>query len=483
MSPLALRAANQDVPLRTPHNVEAEQALLGILMYETEAVFAASDVQPEHFFEPLHGRLFEAIRAAARKGRGTAPVLIGSLFEADDAFHDLGGLVYLGDLVSHAPPPANIRDYAAVVVGNHARRELMRVSSEIAAMAADPARAAMDVLELTAEAERLVSAVAEGAGTDDAFAPAGEVVRVAIDHAQARSGRIEYPTGIQALDDMLGGLNPGEATILAARPGTGKTVGAQTVAKANAQAGRGTCFFSLEMAADPLGMRLATDVAYNRRAVMFSGVSSNPTAHRAQRNDLTDDQWVRLREAQEIVADWPILIDTRPGLSLAQIEAASRRAFRKWARRGIAPGPIIIDHLGKVRPPHDRRGNATAEMGDLSAGVAEMAKRLHVPVLALVQLNRDVENREDKRPVLRDLRQSGQLEEDARQVIFLFRPEHYYREAPPGETVEAGATRLENLRKVEHQLFWIVQKNSHGPCGQVKSFCDIACSAIRDWDA
>jgi replicative DNA helicase len=476
-----LRPANEDTgPPVAACAIEAEQAVLGALMCDAETVFALPDLRADHFFEPFHGRLFEAIRDNALKGRSAAPSLIFPRFADDPAAMDLGGLGYLADLVNYAPPGANAPDYGQAILGAFTRRELIRLGAEIGLLGADPTQ---DAADLTAEAERLVSQVTDATGQAEGFTSAGVVVRDAIDHARERSGVIRYPTGLRELDAMLGGLNAGEATLLGARPGTGKTVGATTVAKACASIGLGVCLFSLEMSKDALGLRIASDVAYDRKAVLFSGVSTNPTAHKATQNDLSEDQWSRLREAQALVEGWPLLIDDRPGLTLAKIEAAARRAHRRWARRGIAPGPVIIDHLGKVRPPIDRKGAKHAEMADVSAGVSEMAKRLGVPVLGLVQLNRGVEGREDKRPILSDLRQAGELEEDARQVVFLYRPEMYQRDPVSGETFEAETKRLEELARVRNELFWIVEKNSHGPRGQVQSFCDIASAAVRDWQA
>jgi replicative DNA helicase len=461
--------------------IEAEQALLGILMMSPETVFEVEgEVTEARFAEPFHQRLYALVRDHAQKGRAADPALLRSRFEEDPAFVDLGGASYLGLLVEKAPPIPNVKDYAREVAGAFTRRELQRVGSEIAHLSA---LAGGDVDELLGEAERLLSEVTASSGAGDRWTSAGVMVRDAISYARERSGTIDYPTGVPALDAHLGGLNAGEVTIGAARPGMGKTVFGQTVAKANANRGLGTCFFSLEMSKNALGLRLASDVAFDRRAAAYSGVTTNATADRAMKNALTPEQWTRFDEAQRVVNDWPLLVDDRPGLTLAQIESAARRAHRRWARRGIKPGPVVIDHLGKVKPSVDRKGNRHAEVADLSAGASEMAKRLMVPVLALVQLNRGVEGREDKRPQLSDLRQAGELEEDARQVLFIYRPEYYLREPTGNESFEEQTERVEQLRKVENQMFFLVEKNSHGPRGQVKAFCDIACSAIRDWEA
>jgi replicative DNA helicase len=465
-------------PPALPHNLEAEQALLGALLFDPEAVFAVSGViRASHFFEPFHGRLFGAVHDLATKGRATDPALLAQQFERDPAWTELGGTEYLGLLIDRAPPSAIAGDYARAVADLGLRRDLIRVGREIS----DLGRTEPDSEAALGNAEQLLSALTQADSTE-ALKSASELIEDAIAYAKARDGQVAYSFGVGAVDDLTGGLNAGEMTIVAARPGMGKTLVAQTIARANAAAGLGTCIYSLEMSANPLGIRLACDLAFDRHAPTYSGCTTNPTSDRALKNALSPEEWRALDRAREIVAGWPLHIDTRAGLTLIQIEASARRAHARWARRGIKPGPVLIDHLGKVKPGQDRRGNMYAETADLSAGAAEMAKRLGVPVVALVQLNRGVEQREDRRPSLADLRNAGQLEEDARQVLMIYRPEYYLR-APLGqETFEQEAERRAKLDQARNQLFFLVEKNSHGPIGQVQAFCDVACSAIRDWE-
>jgi replicative DNA helicase len=463
-----------------PANLEAEQALLGALLLSPDTVHDLDGtVRAEHFAEPFHGRLFEAVRDAALKGRAVDPRLLAQGFEADAAWRDLGGTAYLGELLDHAPPPATAPDFARTVAALHTRRELVVAGKDIA----EAARRDTDAGEVLALAERRLAEIAGGTVAAESWRNPERLIADAIADARARAGRIAYPFGVEALDQQTGGLNAGELTILAARPGMGKTVAAQTVARASAATGRGVCLFSLEMGATPLGLRLASDLMFNRMAPTYSGQSTNLTADAAMKGRLTTEEWARLAEAENIVRGWPLYIDTRPGLTLQQVESAARRAHARWSRAGVKPGPVLIDHLGKLRPGTDRGGNLYAETADLSAGAAEMAKRLGVPVVALVQLNRGVESRDDKRPGLADLRNAGQLEEDARQVLMLYRPEYYLR-APIGrESFEQEAERRAKLEDARHKLFFLIEKNSHGPVGQVQAFCDVACSAIRDWEA
>lgn len=461
-----------------PANIEAEQALLGALLMDREAVFVVDGmVRAAQFFEPFHARLFEAIRGNALAGRATDPALFIDRFSDDEAFSDLGGSVYLGDLARMAPPSANAPDYARLIAGTHTRRELIRASGEIAHAATSPTD---DPDALLGMAERLISDLADGSGAQEEWVDGSGVIGRAMASARSRGGVMDCATGVAEVDEMLGGFNAGELAIIGGRPGMAKSVVASQIAKANAARGRGTVFFSLEMGDEALGLRLACDVAYDRRAPIYCGQSDNPTFDRARKNRLTIAEWEKLDAAREAAEGWPLLFDTRPGLTVSKMEQAARRAFGRWRRRGVTPGCVVIDHLGLIRPELERQGSKHAETADVSHALAAMAKRLGVPVICLCQLNRGVEGRgEDKRPALADLRQAGEIEEDARVVIFLLRPAYYLRPPEEGEDAAARAQREAKLERVRNQLIWIVAKNNNGLTGQVESFIDVGCAAVR----
>ena len=464
-----------------PSNLEAEQALLGAILFDNAAYERVGDLRPEHFFEPFHQRLYGAMEEVIRKGGLAEPRLLVDRFRADPGFEQLGGLGYLADLIDRAPTAAAAGHYASVIHDLGLRRELIRLGGEMAAAAQDPE--GPGAIEVLAEFERRGSEIAVSGAVGAKFLSPADMITAATKRARERTEAIEFPSGVAAIDDLLGGLHRGEVTLLAARPGMGKTIGAQLFAKTTASRRKATLFFSLEMSEDPMALRLACDLAFDRAAIMYSGVTSNITMDRANKGRLSAAEWDRLDQTAEIVRNWPIRYDTRPGLSIAQIEGVARREFRRFEREGIEPGLLVIDHLGKVRPTANRQGSRHNEVADISRDTAEMAKRLGVPVLALVQLNRQVETRgEDKQPVLSDLRQAGELEEDARQVVFLYRPEYYLREGPDTESAAAKVERETKLRDARGKLYWIVEKNSHGPRGRALSYCEVGCSAIRDWD-
>jgi len=462
-----------------PANIEAEQALLGAAMFDAEAFHAASHLTADSFHEPLHGRIWDAIGDLVSKGRQPDPTLVLDRLGDDPALAELGGLRYAADLLDRAPPTTRASGYADMIADHAARRELVSLGGEIAHRSADTADGS--ALSILTDAESGLAEIASRGVTRSSWSTAADVVGDAIRSAQGRAG-VRFPSGLAEVDQMTGGFTAGEMAVIAGRPGMAKSTAALTIARASATAGLGTLFFSLEMSTEPVGLRLACDLAYDPHAFTFNGRGDNPTLDRARRNDLEWSQWERLDAARQTVTDWPLLIDTRPGLTVAQMEACARRAFRDWERRGISRGPVIVDHLGIVRPDKARGGNKVVETGDVSRGLAEMAKRLDVPVVALVQVNRANEERQDKRPGLADLRWSGAIEEDARLVIFLHRPAYYLRppEDPGSEPLAQRNEREVKLAEVRNKLFWIVAKQNSGPTGQVETFCEIGCSAIRD---
>lgn len=466
-----------------PAAIEAEKALLGIALSNADALDLIEGLTPEHFYEPLHGRLWGAIQSRYASGSLADTAILDGLFVQDEAYRTKGGLTYLDALVALAPGAARAEAYAAEIRDTAARRAIMRLANDIADKAAGVEEEEAGAAEILAMLEAGASEIAKTADVGDAWMNPGEMIAGAVERAKASRGVIEFPLGIPEFDRLLGGLHRQEVTVLAARPGVGKTVGAQAYARAIAQNGMAVAFFALEMGPDPMALRLACDLAYDRDLPCHMGVTSNITLSKINSGELNEGQWDQLTQAQRWAARMPLRYDARPGHTMARIEALSRRLFRKAERHGVKPGLVVIDHMGKVRPPKGHRGDLRAEAISVSRDASEMAKRLDVPVLLLCQLNRGVEGRQDKQPNLADLREAGQIEEDARQVIFLHRPEYYLR--PPADTEsETFDQRLDREAKLEaarNKLHWIVAKNSHGPTGSALTFCDIAASAVREW--
>lgn len=470
-------------------SVMAEQALLGVAIYDPTVIDDLCELRPEHFFEPTHGRIFATMRGLAAKGRGFDPVAIWDRMEADAGLVDLGGIRYLADLVDRAPPRTSVEHHAATIIDRAMGRALFDLADTVKGSIA----AGVESEEVIKHLETGCAEIAKSSVTADAFTPADHIVQGAIAKAKASKGLPGISTGLRELDKATGGFRRGVMTVLAGRPSMGKSTAGLVIAKASAspkmgpkgeilEPGLGTIFFSMEMPDFDLGLRVACDLAFDQFAPVWNGRPDNPTYFDAAANDLPPHQWDVLDSASTQVADWPLVIDTRPGLTVAQMLAAARRQFRKWKRAGIKPGMIIVDHLTIAQPSQARGGNKVAEVGDISRGLAEMAKILDVAVVALCQLSRDVEKRDSKdyRPRLSDLRWSGEIEQDARLVIFLYRPEYYVKRPEDKTDIEADAIWREKMSKVRNKLFWLVEKNNNGPTGEVETFCSIAHSAIRD---
>lgn len=477
MSVVELRPRQQ-----MPQSVEAEMALIGAALSDTEACIDALDrVRPEHFFDGVHAKLWDAICKQARLGKADV-VTVSAALSNDQGFAEWGGKERLFDLWDRAQTWA-VDQHAEIILDRAARRSISHLTDEISRKAYGLETSAEGVL---ADLERGAAEIARDGVSREAWRPLSIVAEEALTVARERRGMPGLGIGLTEVDRITGGLRAGQLTLLAGRPGMGKSTAALCLAKGVAGHGRGVAFFSLEMTEPELGLRMACDVAFNPGETMYSGQDSNPAYSKAEWGSLDAAQWDRLDQAREIMAEWPIMFDCRAGLTCGQILSAARRVMRQWERAGVEPGCIIVDHLGLIRPEQSRSGNKVAEIADISGALREMAKALKVPVVALCQLSRDVEKRDgkDRKPNLSDLRWAGELEQDAHVVLFLYRPEYYLK--PPEESgdedadIKAEAAYGKRLDAAKNKLFWIVAKNRQGPTAEAETFCRIDCSAIRD---
>lgn len=461
---------------------DAELQIIGATLYAPELCSGALErLTPEHFYDPVSSRIWAAVLNLHAAGQGVDPIGIGHALGVDEGFDNAGGVSLLADLIDKASPPA-AGQLTDVLCDLYLRRSLESLARTTIDRARDTAESTGE--DILTDLEAAAASISQYASTASAWIAAGDMVAQAIETATARKGLIRFPVGIKDVDAMLGGLNAGETTAVAGWTGMGKTIAGLQITKANGSAGKGVAYFSLEMTEVPMAMRLACDIAFRRDAPVFSGETSNIVINKAIKGNLTDSQIVDLWDAQRIAEGWPIYFDTRPNLTVRQIEAATVRLHRKWAKDGVEPGPVIIDHIGKVRPYVDRRGSVTAETRDIANDLDAMAKRLGVPVVVLSQLNRTVEqgHGKDKRPTLSSIKDSGALAENSRQVILLYRPEYYLLEPMEHEDDQAKADRVEQLQRVRNHFYWIIAKSSNGPPGQVLSYCSAASSAVRDWN-
>ena len=468
---LDLRAIPNDEPIAsTPHNVEAEQALLGALLFDNAAYERLSDqLNATHFYEPFHARLFSVIEEHIRKGQLAEPIMLLERFKRDPAFEELGGIRYLADLVDRAPPAANAAEYARVIYDLALRRELIRIGGDIATNAShgDAAKTARDQIEA---AEQQLYSLAESGTSSTGFMPFADALRGAVEMAAeafSRDGGLAgVSTGLADLDQKLGGLHPSDLLILAARPSMGKTALAVNIAFHVARHyawepqpdgtkktvnGGVVAFFSLEMSAEQLAMRLLADV---------SGVSSD----RLRKGEIDASEFGRVRDAAIEIQSSPLFIDDTGGLSLPKLTARARRLKRQG---GL--DLIVIDYLQLITTGNAGGSeNRVQEVSMITQGLKALAKELGVPVIALSQLSRQVESREDKRPQLSDLRESGSIEQDADVVMFIFRESYYKSRAEPREGTAEHLAWQEEMDRIRNLAEVIIGKQRHGPIGTVK---------------
>jgi replicative DNA helicase len=467
---LDLRPVSNDVAIpHAPANVEAEQALLGALLYDNAAFERIGDsLSARHFYEPFHQRLFAAIETHIRKGQLAEPILLAEQFSRDIAFEELGGVRYLADLVDRAPPAANAPEYARAVYELALRRDLIRIGGEIAADAAqsDAELSARDQIE---RAEQQLYTLAETGGMSQGFVAFADALHGAVTmaaEAHSRDGGLAgLSTGLIDLDQKIGGLHPSDLVILAARPSMGKSSLACNIAfdvaknyawepqpDGSKKTVRGgvVAFFSLEMAAEQLAMRLLAEA---------SGVSGD----RLRKGEIDASEFGRVRDAALEIQEAPLYIDDTGGITMAKLAARARRL-----KRMVGLDLLVVDYLQLITGGDGKSDNRVQEVSMITQSLKALAKELSIPVIALAQLSRQVENREDKKPQLSDLRESGSIEQDADMVMFIYRESYYLSRLEPREGTAEHLTWQEEMDKVRGQADIIIGKQRHGPIGNVK---------------
>lgn len=433
-----------------PANREAEQALLGILMFDASAFERLPDgLKPEHFAEPYHQRIYAVVADLIQAGRVADPSLVADGLQTDPEFQR-SGLGHLADLMDKAPPSATIKDFAKSVIDLALRRDLIRIGGEIASNAPDPAAPAADHLSA---AEALLFELAETGSKERPVATFGEALDDAVEQARAafaRDGRLTgVTTGLIDLDQKLGGLHPSDLLILAGRPSMGKTALALNIAINAAKTGARVFFPSLEMSKGQLGLRALADFA-------------NVSGDRLRKGMVTREDLHKVEDARDYFRSLPISIDDTGGIHIAKLCARARRQHRK---AGL--DLIVVDYLQLITTDAGKGGNRVQEVSQITGALKALAKELNVPVLALSQLSRQVESRDDKRPMLSDLRESGSIEQDADVVMFVYREEYYLGRSEPAEGSAKHPEWQDAMSKVLGKAEVIVGKQRHGPIGTV----------------
>jgi len=421
-----------------PQSIEAEQAVLGGLMLAPDAYDTVADSLTERdFYRRDHQLIFRAIRELAEKNKPFDAVTLGEWFESMGQAEQVAGGAYLIELASTTPSAANIKAYAEIVRDKAVLRQLIEVGTGIVNDGFQPD--GRDSSEILSSAEQQVFAIAEaGAKGRTDFTAINTALSEAFDVLQTRyaaGGSVTgLPTGYTEFDEMTAGLQPTDLLILAARPAMGKTTLALNMAEyAAIKSKKAVAVFSMEMSASQLALRL---ISSNGRV----------NAQRLRSGQLEDEDWSRVTSAIRMLKEAKIFIDDTPGLSPDALRAKARRLKREHDL-----GLIVVDYLQLMAVPGNQENRAT-EISEISRSLKHLAKELNVPVIALSQLNRSLETRADKRPVMADLRESGAIEQDADVIVFIYRDDYYNKENSP----DKGLAEI------------IIGKQRNGPTGSVK---------------
>ncbi|MEQ8595112.1 MAG: replicative DNA helicase [Parvibaculum sp.] len=452
-----------------PHNIDAEQALLGAILVNNESYDrVASFLEVSHFFDALHGRIYEAAAKLITQGHLASPVTLKNYFERDEALAEIGGPQYLARLAGAATTIINAEEYGRTIYDLAIRRELIQVSIDMHTRAYDAPVDDTPALQIL-DAEQSLYQLAERGKYEGGFQSFHESLNVAIEMAAEafkRDGGLSgISTGLRDLDNRLGGLQRSDLLILAGRPSMGKTALATNIAFHAAKAYKaehhadGTVtatdgaivgFFSLEMSSEQLATRLLAEQ---------SGVPSE----RIRRGNIHEDEFHQLVDAAQQLQSIPLYIDDTGGLTIATLAARARRLKRQ---RGL--GLLVVDYLQLLTGSGKAGDNRVQEVTQITTGLKALAKELDVPILALSQLSRQVESRDDKRPQLSDLRESGSIEQDADVVMFVFREEYYTSRREPTEGTPEHLQWQEEMGRVHGLAECIIGKQRHGPTGTVK---------------
>jgi replicative DNA helicase len=469
-----------------PHNIEAEQALLGAILVNNEAFYRVSDfLEPKHFFEPIHQRIYELAGGLVRAGKIATPVTLKTFLPADFDIAGLSVNQYLARLAAEATTIINAEDYGRTVYDLSIRRDLITIGEDMVNLAYD---APVDSTPLThiEDAERKLYQIAETGRYDAGFQRFAQALTLAVDMAaqayQRDGGLSGLATGLTDLDTRMGGLQNSDLIILAGRPGMGKTALATNIAYNVARAftpgdvrpdghrdtvnGGIVGFFSLEMSAEQLATRIIAEQ---------SGIPSN----KIRRGAIDEADFEKIKDVSIELQNLPFYVDETGGLSVGQLAARARRLKRQ---KGL--DLLVVDYLQLLQGSGQRASESRVqEITEITTRLKALAKELNIPILALSQLSRQVESREDKRPQLSDLRESGSIEQDADVVMFVFREEYYHQMRKPTEANrEKFAEWLAEGERVESKAEVIIGKQRHGPTGTVELHFDAAVTRFANLD-
>ena len=466
-----------------PHNIEAEQSLLGAILVNNDAFYRVSDfLLPGHFFEPLHRSIFETADSLIRAGKVATPITLKTFLPADTEI--AAGMTvgqYLARLAAEATTIINAHDYGRAVYELALRRDLIHIGEDMVNVAFDAPvdfapRAQID------DAERRLYELAEAGRYDGGFMRFGQAIASAVDmaaNAFQRDGKLSgIATGLRDLDVKMGGLQPSDLVVVAGRPGMGKTALATNIAYNVAKAHRGEIqadgssksvsggivgFFSCEMSAEQLATRIMAEQ---------TGIPSSTI----RRGGITESDFDKIRDCSIALQSLPLYVDETGGLSISALTARARRLKRQ---KGL--DLLVVDYIQLLQASgHRRQDNRVQEVTEITTGLKALAKELNIPIVALSQLSRDVEKRDDKRPQLADLRESGSIEQDADVVMFVFREEYYLANKEPAAGTPEHEAWQTKMAAVHGKADILISKQRHGPTGPVELQFEAAVTRFSD---
>lgn len=456
-------------------DIVAEQAVLGAVLLNNESFWDVDGwLQTKHFYEPLHQNIYELLSGIIREGGVADPISLRARLSQNEDMAEIGGTDYLARMVTSAVSmrPAS---YGRVIVEMATRRDLAFASAKILDISND---AELTVEEMIAQSEAGMDEVSDDNLGKANIKTLDEAIQAAIDAAKearkSEEGVVGVPSGLTKLDEVLGGFRRGQLIIMAARPGMGKSGLAVKFAVEGARkSDAGVLLISLEMKDTELGERaISMDLATTGLTLPYNKIS---------KGQFTGAEAEAIEDIHAASRSIPVRIEDYGSQTISQINSICRSVDQDFKKEGRRLGCVIIDYLQIITPHHDdlKQGD-TARIGHISNGLKSLAMRMNIPVIALSQLNRQVESRDDKRPTLADLRNSGDIEQDAHVVIFLLRKEYYLKKQRPKGGVDKMADWAAEMDLAKNRLDIFVDKNRGGPTGDIEVYCDIAVNQFED---
>jgi len=455
-----IKIAENNINKKQPSNLEAEQALLGSILVNNDIIDEISNIiKPNCFYDPAHNKIYEVIETLNNKGMIANPITLKNYFEKDNMLNDVGGTEYLVKLTRFSGSTKQAIDYAKIVHEMYLRRELVLISDKLSSDTLNTKEQnAESIIEGT---EKSLFDLAERGSFSQSFLKFNQALDQTIEMAtqamKSDQGIVGVPTGLKDLDEKLGGLHKSDLVILAGRPGMGKTALATNIAYhasqnlMSRQEKSSVAFFSLEMSSEQLSTRILSEQAR---------IKSDDI----RRGKVTEEEINRYIETSRNIYNLPLFIDETPAITIATLCNRARRIKRLF---GVSL--IVVDYIQLMRAPSSNRGdNRVQEVSEITQGLKALAKELKVPVLALSQLSRAVESRDDKKPQLSDLRESGSIEQDADVVMFVYREAYYLENKQPKLGSIEYAEWQTKMNDVNGLADIILGKQRHGPTGVIK---------------